>query len=70
MHALRPHSEQALTGRAPWKRTVSSVIGSVEGATTAMFRDTLVKDALADYASEQFEVACYRVGVIVPRDTS
>jgi ferritin-like metal-binding protein YciE len=41
------------------KSAVSSVIGSVEGATTAMFRDTLVKDALADYASEQFEVACY-----------
>src|SRR5688572_23832015 len=41
------------------KSTLSSVIGSVEGATTALFRDQLVKDALADYASEQFEVACY-----------
>jgi ferritin-like metal-binding protein YciE len=41
------------------KSALSSVMGSVEGATTAMFRDTLVKDALADYASEQFEVACY-----------
>lgn len=41
------------------KSTLSSVIGSVEGATTAIFRDQLVKDTLADYASEQFEVACY-----------
>src|SRR5207253_3048833 len=41
------------------KSTLSSVIGSVEGATTAVFRDQLVKDALADYASEQFEVGCY-----------
>src|SRR5687768_14534588 len=41
------------------KSAVSSVLGSVEGATTVMFRDTLVKDALADYASEQFEIACY-----------
>jgi ferritin-like metal-binding protein YciE len=41
------------------KSTLSSFFGSVEGATTAIFRDQLVKDALADYASEQFEVACY-----------
>ncbi len=41
------------------KSTLSSLIGSVEGATTAVFRDQLVKDALADYASEQFEVGCY-----------
>jgi ferritin-like metal-binding protein YciE len=41
------------------KSTLSSLIGSVEGATTAIFRDQLVKDALADYASEQFEVGCY-----------
>jgi ferritin-like metal-binding protein YciE len=41
------------------KSTLSSLIGSVEGASTAMFDDQLVKDALADYASEQFEVGCY-----------
>ena len=41
------------------KSTLSALIGSVEGATTAIFRDQLVKDALADYASEQFEVPCY-----------
>jgi ferritin-like metal-binding protein YciE len=41
------------------KSTLSSLMGWFEGATTAVFRDQLVKDALADYASEQFEVACY-----------
>lgn len=41
------------------KSTLSSVMGSIEGASTAIFRDQLVKDALADYASEQFEVGCY-----------
>jgi ferritin-like metal-binding protein YciE len=47
------HSEIA------FRRTLSSPIGSGEGATTAIFRDQLVKDPLADYASEPFEVACY-----------
>jgi len=41
------------------KSTLSSIVGSIEGAGTMMFRDQLVKNALADYASEQFEIACY-----------
>lgn len=41
------------------KSMFSSVIGSLEGLSTSVFRDQLVKDVLADYASEQFEVACY-----------
>jgi ferritin-like metal-binding protein YciE len=41
------------------KSSLSSMIGAVEGATTAVFRDQLVKDTLADYAAEQFEVGCY-----------
>src|SRR5437868_5533329 len=32
------------------KSTLSSVIGSFEGASTTVFADQLVKDALADYA--------------------
>jgi ferritin-like metal-binding protein YciE len=42
------------------KSTLSSLIGSAEGRATRAFRDELVKNALADYASEQFEIACYR----------
>jgi ferritin-like metal-binding protein YciE len=41
------------------KSTLSSLMGSIEGPATALFGDQLVKDALADYASEQFEVGCY-----------
>jgi ferritin-like metal-binding protein YciE len=41
------------------KSMFSSVMGSIEGLSTAMFSDHRVKDVLADYASEQFEVACY-----------
>jgi ferritin-like metal-binding protein YciE len=41
------------------KSTFSSVMGSFEGLTTGIFRDQLMKNALADYASEQFEVSCY-----------
>jgi ferritin-like metal-binding protein YciE len=41
------------------KSTVSAVMGTVEGMSTSVFRDELVKNTLADYAAEQFEVACY-----------
>ena len=34
--------------------------GMIQGASTGAFRDELVKNFLADYAAEQFEVACYR----------
>jgi len=43
------------------KSTLSAVVGLIEGAGTVMFSDQLVKDALADYGAEQFEVACYMV---------
>jgi ferritin-like metal-binding protein YciE len=60
-HATR--LEQCLTvlGRKPSaiKSTLSSAIGAVEGASTGLFKDHVVKDVLADYASEQFEIACY-----------
>ena len=42
------------------KSTFSSIVGAVEGRATTAFRDVLVKNALMDYASEQFEIACYR----------
>jgi ferritin-like metal-binding protein YciE len=41
------------------KSTLSAVMGSIEGMSTALFRDELMKNALADYGAEQFEVACY-----------
>ena len=50
------------------KSGLSSLIGAVEGSSTAIFRDQLVKDTLTDYASEQFEVACYTALVRVAED--
>jgi ferritin-like metal-binding protein YciE len=49
------------------KATVSSVIGTVESVTTGIFSDELVKNVLADYGAEQFEVACYRALVTAAR---
>jgi ferritin-like metal-binding protein YciE len=42
------------------KSTLSSVMGSIEGAATGLFSDSQVKNALMDYGAEQFEVGCYR----------
>src|SRR4051812_44414615 len=38
---------------------LSAVMGGFESLATAPFRDELVKNALMDYASEHFEIACY-----------
>lgn len=42
------------------KSTLATLLGSAQAVSTGMFRDELVKDALSDYAAEQFEIACYR----------
>lgn len=42
------------------KSLLGDVMGRVQGMSTGMFRDELVKNCLADYASEHFEIACYR----------
>jgi ferritin-like metal-binding protein YciE len=50
------------------KSTVSSVMGTIEGTATTLFRDRRVKDVLTDYASEQFEVGCYTALVKLAAD--
>jgi ferritin-like metal-binding protein YciE len=47
---------------------VSSVIGGIESLATAPFKDELVKNALMDYASEHFEIACYRALIVAARE--
>ena len=42
------------------KAVMGNVMRRVQGLSTGLFNDQLVKNALADYASEHFEVACYR----------
>jgi ferritin-like metal-binding protein YciE len=39
---------------------LSNLMGTAQGLSTGMYNDELVKNALADYASEHFEIACYR----------
>ena len=61
IHADRLEQCLRLLGTTPstLKSTLSSVMGTVESVATGMFSDEDVKNALSDYASEQFEVACY-----------
>lgn len=42
------------------KSTMGSVMGKMNGAMTGMYRDELVKNALAQYSTEHFEIACYK----------
>lgn len=41
------------------KETLSTVMGAVQGVATLPAKDTVVKNALGDYAAEHFEIACY-----------
>ena len=61
-HADRVAECLQMLGEKPstMKSALGSVMGMVQGASTGMFRDELVKNVLADYASEHFEIACYR----------
>jgi ferritin-like metal-binding protein YciE len=42
------------------KTGLAAVMGTIESVSTAMFGDEILKNALMDYASEHFEIACYR----------
>lgn len=50
------------------KIAMGSVVGLVEGASTEIFRDELVKNVLSDYASEHFEIACYHSLVVAAEE--
>jgi ferritin-like metal-binding protein YciE len=61
-HAERVKNCLQLLGDEPstTKSAIGNIMGMVQGASTGMYRDEIVKNALADYASEHFEIACYR----------
>jgi ferritin-like metal-binding protein YciE len=42
------------------KSALSTLFGQVHGVSTGIFSDELMKNALSDYATEHFEIACYR----------
>ena len=41
------------------KTGVATAMGTVQGLATELAKDELVKNALHDYGSEHFEIACY-----------
>ena len=57
---VRQAIERLGTSPSTIKSTLGSLMGTVQGMSTGIFSDELVKDALADYAAEQFEVAAYK----------
>jgi len=66
LHETRRHAQRVVEllrslGSAPSavKTAAGRTMGMVEGISTGLFRDSLVKNAIADYAMEHFEMACY-----------
>jgi ferritin-like metal-binding protein YciE len=41
------------------KSGMASVMGTVQGMTTKLAKDELIKNTLHDYGTEHFEIACY-----------
>jgi ferritin-like metal-binding protein YciE len=60
-HAERVRECLESLGSSPstMKSLAGSAVGFVQGVSTGMFRDEIVKNAIADYAMEHFEMACY-----------
>jgi ferritin-like metal-binding protein YciE len=42
------------------KSIIGNITGMVQGMSTGVFRDELIKNFLSDYAAEHFEIASYR----------
>lgn len=45
--------------RSTAKAAMGSVLGTAQSVMTGMFSDEMIKNVLADYGAEQFEVAAY-----------
>ena len=60
-HAERVRECLDLLGAKPsaMKSAMGNITGMVQGASSGMFKDELVKNFLSDYAAEHFEIACY-----------
>jgi ferritin-like metal-binding protein YciE len=68
-HAALVESCLERYGQSPsgLKETVGKIAGFMQGVTPGAAPDSLVKNALADYATEYFEMACYRSLVAAAR---
>lgn len=60
MLGAKPSAVKALAG---------GFMGAMQGMSTAVFQDELVKNALADYAMEHFEIACYSSIIAAAEET-
>ena len=66
LEETRRHSERVRScletlGSSPstMKSVAAGVMGAMQGMSTRIFRDEIVKNAIGDYAMEHFEMACY-----------
>jgi ferritin-like metal-binding protein YciE len=46
------------------KTAVGGITGAMQSVMTEPFQDELVKNALADFAAENFEIACYQALIV------
>ncbi len=62
LHAQRVQQAISLCGASVsvTKSWLGDIFGRLNALSTAMHNDALVKNTLMDFASEQFEIACYR----------
>jgi ferritin-like metal-binding protein YciE len=51
--------EQLGSKPSTMKSAMGNLSGMVQGASSGMFKDEIVKNFLSDYAAENFEIACY-----------
>lgn len=60
-HAMRLEECLSLLGSAPsaGKTFAAGMLGAVQGMATGAMADPLLSNAVADYAVEHFEIACY-----------
>jgi ferritin-like metal-binding protein YciE len=69
-HAAR--LEEALTqlgtSHSVLKSAIGSVMGVVQSVETTLFSDKVVKNALMDYAAEQFEIAAYQALIVAANE--
>jgi ferritin-like metal-binding protein YciE len=50
------------------KSGMANVLGAVQGISTGMANDKMVKNAMGDYAIEHFEIASYKILATTARD--
>jgi ferritin-like metal-binding protein YciE len=62
MHAQEMHKAITRLGGSvsEVKSGVASIMGVIQGASTGLAPDRIVKNALAEYSAEYFEMACYK----------